>query len=138
MYDFDENKQGLAKENFEKSIDYIDEKDVEEALNSGEEKFKKLENDIPKHLKLKWEDLKAMLSLLKDFVLMKYRKLPFKSVAAVAAAVLYFVSPLDFLSDFIPILGYIDDAFILTICGSWVKNDLDNYKEWKSEPSGEE
>ena len=38
-----------------------------------------------------------------------YKKIPFGTIAAVVASLLYFVSPIDVIPDFIPVIGYIDD-----------------------------
>jgi len=43
---------------------------------------------------------------------------------------LYFVSPIDFVPDFLP-GGLIDDAFVLSLIIRQIKTDLYKYKEWK-------
>ena len=37
------------------------------------------------------------------------------SKTMVIAGLLYFISPIDLLPDYIPILGYIDDAFVMSV-----------------------
>ena len=47
------------------------------------------------------------------------------------AGLLYFVSPLDFVPDFIFGLGFIDDVYILTLVYKQVAKDLEKYRLWK-------
>jgi uncharacterized membrane protein YkvA (DUF1232 family) len=41
--------------------------------------------------------------------------LPKAAKVALAAAVLYLVSPVDLVPDFVPLLGYLDDVFVAAI-----------------------
>jgi uncharacterized membrane protein YkvA (DUF1232 family) len=54
-------------------------------------------------------------------------------MAAIVAALLYVLSPIDLLPDFIPIVGYVDDALVVAACLALVEQDLINYKEWKKQ-----
>jgi len=44
---------------------------------------------------------------------------------------LYILSPIDLILDIIPVIGWLDDIFILGLCISFVKKDVDKYKQWK-------
>ena len=44
---------------------------------------------------------------------------------------LYVLSPLDLIPDFMPFVGYLDDAGIVTLCIKGFKADLETYKEFK-------
>jgi uncharacterized membrane protein YkvA (DUF1232 family) len=70
-------------------------------------------------------------SLVKDYVQGNYRKLPFWSVASVAAALGYFLAPTDLIPDFIPGLGYLDDAAVLALVISGIREDLKKYADTK-------
>ena len=69
--------------------------------------------------------------LIKDYVQGNYRKLPWWSVASVAAALGYFVTPTDMLPDFLPGIGYLDDATILTLVMAGIREDVKKYAEAK-------
>ena len=78
-----------------------------------------------------WEELQLMFSLIKDWLSGAYREVPKGSVVAILAGFIYFISPIDLIPDFIPIIGYIDDVFVLGLVINQVKTDLQKYKTWK-------
>ncbi len=78
-----------------------------------------------------WDDFKTLLAMLIDVVTGRYRDLPFKTLLALVGAVLYFVSPIDFLPDFIPFIGYIDDVFVIVLAIDLVRDDLAAYRIWR-------
>lgn len=127
-----------AKENFEQTAENITGDDVRTAADSGSEKMDNLSKNIPQALLDYWQDLKEMVSLLKDYFTGDYTEAPWKVITAVAAAVLYFVSPIDLLPDLIPVLGFLDDAFIISMCLSLCRTDLDDYRRFKSGQTAEE
>ena len=70
------------------------------------------------------------LACLRDVVRGRYR-LPWKTVAALSAALAYFLSPVDVIPDFIPISGFIDDAAVLGLVFGAAEADLRRYCEWR-------
>ena len=92
----------------------------------------RLADNIAKVLKQLWEDIKLLISLLKDYYKGDYRDIPFKSIALIAAAILYFIAPIDAIPDFIPVFGYIVDASVITLCLKAVHDDLQGYKDWRA------
>jgi uncharacterized membrane protein YkvA (DUF1232 family) len=63
--------------------------------------------------------------------------LPKAAKIALAAAVLYLVSPVDAVPDFIPLLGYVDDLFIAAIIVDGLLNFVDRrlvLKYWPASP----
>ncbi len=79
------------------------------------------------------DDVPRFFSLLKDYFSGRYKKVPWKVMAAIIAALLYVLSPIDIIPDFIPFVGYIDDAAILALCLKLVKSDVDDYAKWRAE-----
>lgn len=64
--------------------------------------------------------------VLRDSVQRRY-KLPWKLLAAVVVAFLYFINPFDLVPDWIPFLGYVDDAVALALCWKLIKLELLDY-----------
>lgn len=77
-------------------------------------------------------DLKLLFSLIKDYINGEYREIPWWSIAAIVSALLYVLSPLDMIPDFIPFVGYVDDSMVVAVCLKMVKQDLGRYEEWKA------
>jgi uncharacterized membrane protein YkvA (DUF1232 family) len=49
--------------------------------------------------------------------------------------VIYFLNPFDVSPDFIPGVGYVDDAVVLGFVASSVKKDLVRFLRWESQDS---
>lgn len=96
-------------------------KDVETKINA--EYFKK-------QFKAIWEDLKLLLSLLKDTAKGKYKPQSKKNVVLMILALLYFLNPFDLIPDLL-VGGFIDDAALLAWVMNKVKSEIDNYKSEK-------
>ena len=126
-----QQQQQKAKKRFYEDIDNVDENDLEYASKKGRKKVDSLDEDPPGPLEKLWEDIKTMIHLIQDYRNGHYRAVPWKIIAAVAAAVVYFVSPIDFVPDFIPGLGYIDDALVIKLALDMAGEDIASYREWK-------
>lgn len=85
--------------------------------------------------------IKLMFSLLRDYWRGDYRAVPWKSIAAIAAALLYVLNPLDLIPDVLVGLGFLDDASVVALCLKLVESDLHQYAAWKelqNDPSAPE
>lgn len=78
-----------------------------------------------------WLYLKAMIRCIKAFASGDYKEIPWSSLITIVAAVLYFVSPIDAIADFIPVVGYLDDAFVIAQALKMVRHDLDLFLKWE-------
>ncbi len=134
----DAQELNLALAEFEEGVRDVDDADVEYAAKKGPKKLAKLARDIPQPLKDLWADLKAMVTCVRDYWTGTYREIPWKSIAAMTGAIVYFVSPIDVIPDFVPLIGYVDDAAVISLALKWVSDDLAAYRRWKegTEASG--
>jgi len=126
-----EKQKKEARKQFEDTIKEINKEDVAEASRDGLIKIREIENKIPRLLKEIWEDIKMMIYMITDYIKGNYKDVNWKTIAAVTGAIIYFLSPLDLIPDFIPIVGYLDDLTVIKIALNMVKDDFDKYKEWK-------
>ena len=80
-----------------------------------------------------WAYLLAMIRLVRANANGTYTEIQSESLTRVLVALIYFVSPLDLIPDWIPILGLIDDAFVVGLILKSVKDDLDSFMEWETQ-----
>ena len=78
-----------------------------------------------------WKDVCEVFSLLKDWMAGRYPIIPWTVVATLVGALLYVLSPLDLIPDFIPVVGFTDDAGVFAVALSFAGADLEKYREWK-------
>ena len=81
------------------------------------------------------DDVKLFFSMLKDFFTKKYTDVPIGTIMSIAGTLLYVFLPIDIIPDFIPVVGYIDDAAMIALCISMTKLDIEKYKTWKESQS---
>ena len=62
-----------------------------------------------------------------------YRKVPLKSLASIAGAMLYFTQENDLIDDSTPFIGYADDAAVITLALKMVQSDLDDFLAWEAQ-----
>lgn len=76
-------------------------------------------------------DIKLYFKMLGDVFTGKYKKVPVGTIAAIVGTLLYVLSPIDLIPDFIPVIGYLDDAAMLALCLNFTKYDVEEYKKDK-------
>lgn len=78
-----------------------------------------------------WQYGNLMTSLIKDYSQNRYNQISWSSIAIAAAALIYVLTPLDIIPDFIPGIGQLDDVAIVTLALRFIKEELDRYATWK-------
>ena len=78
-----------------------------------------------------WDQFQILLSLAKDYFNGSYKDISKNSILAIVAGMLYFLSPVDLIPDFILGFGLIDDVFILGLVIKQVSLDIQKYQKWK-------
>jgi len=78
-----------------------------------------------------FQDLRLLIPLIKDYWKGTYRDISVKSIVIFVVALVYIISPIDLIPDYIIGLGQIDDAVILGLSLYFLEKDLRKYKEWK-------
>ena len=106
------------------------ESDVAKVIET-EDKMKKYFSKV-KVLQKYWSDLCDVLALLKDRVSGKYTDTPWVTIAALAGALLYVITPIDVIPDFILLLGFTDDAAVFAAALKFAGKDIAKYHEWRN------
>ncbi|HET9418757.1 MAG TPA: YkvA family protein [Chthoniobacterales bacterium] len=76
--------------------------------------------------------LHAMLRLMRAYYRGEYRAVPMTTLLIIVAALIYLLNPLDMIPDWIPGLGFIDDAFILTLAARRTREVIEQFLAWES------
>ncbi|MFC4355524.1 YkvA family protein [Chryseomicrobium palamuruense] len=80
-------------------------------------------------------DAKEQALLLVEFVKAwykrEYRHVSKGTILSIVAALLYFVSPIDLIPDFLLGIGFIDDIAVLGFAYKRISKDLEKFKAWK-------
>ena len=78
-----------------------------------------------------FQNLRLLVPLIRDYWKGTYRDVSAKSIVIFVASLVYLVSPIDLIPDYIIGLGQIDDVAILGLSLYFLEKDLLKYKEWK-------
>ncbi|MBR1471674.1 MAG: DUF1232 domain-containing protein [Lachnospiraceae bacterium] len=85
------------------------------------------------------EDMVGVIDLLTDYADGKYRRVPGRILAAMVAGILYVVSPVNLIPDWIPLVGWLDDVAVFAIIMDLgVSAELKKYRVWKQERGGKQ
>jgi len=117
-----------ARKMVEAGAKRIKEKDIEKVYNKSKEiseQFKK--GPLREYV----DNAKLLLDIVSDYWSGKYRQIPYWSLAAIVFTLLYVLSPIDLIPDFVPVIGLLDDAAVVSICMYLVLQDLREYEAWK-------
>lgn len=79
-----------------------------------------------------WDTIQSLFRLIKYSYSGQYTGLPTSTVLAAVAVLAYFVSPVDLIPDFIPVVGLLDDVALLAWFSTSIKHELDKFHEWES------
>jgi uncharacterized membrane protein YkvA (DUF1232 family) len=116
---------------FSSAVNKIDDKKVDEVL-SKEEIIEKKRNKLnPAKFFMLFKQVKLAFEMLKDYKKKNYRNVPWKTIAIVTAAILYFLNPIDLIPDFMGLLGFTDDAIVLGFVFNSIREELVKYCNWR-------
>ena len=108
-----------------------DENRVKNLLNNVTEKLQ----DAAKHnekLQQFFRGLKIMSRMVRAFIHGRYKEVPWKSIVVLVAGLLYFVTPIDLIPDFIPALGLLDDAAMVAFIFRILNEDIEAFLAWET------
>ncbi|MGJ8743527.1 YkvA family protein [Polaribacter sp.] len=114
---------------FNKNRRDFDKKHLEDVLNNYEELNQKFEKKSK--LKKFLNEFKLLFSMFKDYISGDYDQIPWYIIASIGSTLLYVLSPIDAIPDFIFGIGYVDDAAVMALCLKFVDLELSEYKKWK-------
>jgi uncharacterized membrane protein YkvA (DUF1232 family) len=72
------------------------------------------------------------MDVIKAYITGRYRKILFRTLAMILGALTYFSWPLDGIFDLIPVIGFLDDVFVISMALKFAHDDLQAYKKWEA------
>ncbi len=83
---------------------------------------------MPQYRTKSWyEDFKLFFSMLNN----KNFKMEKSTVLSVGGALAYVVLPIDLVPDFLPLVGWVDDALVLKIVMDSAKGEVDRFRKFQ-------
>lgn len=78
------------------------------------------------------DDVQSFVRFVAAFASGEYKEMPWRSAVFALAALLYFVSPVDLVPDFIPVLGFTDDVTVVFAVLTAIRKDLSRFERWRA------
>ncbi|WP_409301760.1 YkvA family protein [Pseudomonas sp. KCJK8993] len=83
------------------------------------------------------EDLRLLQALCLAYWRGEYRAISPKALLSVVAGLMYFLSPLDAIPDFLPLFGMLDDIAVLAWLMKTLGDELDAFRAWRNRQTPE-
>lgn len=89
--------------------------------NSKDNKFKQL-----------FDVALTLVRLVRNYITGDYRQIQTSTIISGLAVLLYVLSPIDLVPDFIPVLGFLDDLSLVSWFMGKFQVEIANYREWEA------
>ena len=88
-------------------------------------------NDVGSLAHEAWATMQSLFRLVRAAVSGEYTGIPGTTIAAAVAVLIYFLSPIDLIPDFIPVLGLLDDVALVAWFSTTIKHELEKFADWE-------
>jgi uncharacterized membrane protein YkvA (DUF1232 family) len=107
--------------------------ELEKTANQAE--LKAVRSPTVGKLRQAWSDVQVLVRLSRAYARGDYRQVSKSTMILIAAALAYFVSPIDAIFDHLPLGGFLDDAAVLAWVVSEVRAEIEAFRAWEATPS---
>lgn len=125
----DEEKK--EAENYFNSFKYQSySKENEEKVIENEEQImtKMKDSALSKFMK----QVKTFFRMIKAYSKREYKEVPVSTIVSIIMTLLYVFSPIDLIPDFLPVVGLLDDAAVLSACVATFASATKKFEEWEA------
>ncbi len=103
---------------------------LRQLFNTSKEKLSEIDVSTISSSKLVIR-LRVLIRMVKAYATGNYRDIETKNILLMVAALVYFVTPLDLVPDFIPITGLLDDFTVVLWVYNKVQEEIDKFIAWE-------
>jgi uncharacterized membrane protein YkvA (DUF1232 family) len=119
------------REEINRRSEKVTEDDLKKAVESSGEILTKVKSSS--FLSKQLAKVELLIMMLKDFWNGEYTEVPWGIIASIVAVLLYILSPIDLIPDFIPVIGYTVDVAFLLLVWAGLSHEVEKYCKWKSQ-----
>ncbi|SNT14798.1 Uncharacterized membrane protein YkvA, DUF1232 family [Ekhidna lutea] len=109
-----------------------DKEQIKSTLSNAGEKLKKLATNSNELQELK-SKLEILIRMVQSHISGEYKSFPVSTILLIVFALLYFIIPTDLIPDFIPALGFTDDASVVFLIARKINRDIKKFHLWEKE-----
>lgn len=78
------------------------------------------------------ENVNTLKRMVRAYKQGEYREIPWQSLILILAGLVYFVSPIDFIPDLLPLVGFTDDIAVVLWVYNAIKSDIEIFRRWEA------
>ncbi|MDL5046373.1 DUF1232 domain-containing protein [Oscillatoria amoena NRMC-F 0135] len=71
------------------------------------------------------------IRIVKAYITGRYTSIPWRTIVVLLAALIYFLNPIDFIPDILPVIGFGDDFAVLMWVYQSVTTEVDKFLAWE-------
>ena len=105
---------------------------IKSTLSSAGKKLRNLAESSNELQELKAK-LEVLMRMVQAHLAGKFKSFPVSSLLLIVFALMYFVTPTDLIPDFIPALGFTDDATVVFLISKKLNRDIEKFHRWEDE-----
>ena len=76
--------------------------------------------------------VKTFFRMIKAYSKHEYKEVPVSTIVSIIMTLLYVFSPIDLIPDFLPVVGLLDDAAVLSACVASFGSAIKKFEEWEA------
>ena len=78
-------------------------------------------------------NVQLLIRMVRAYASGEYKGLPWKSLVSIVAVLIYFISPIDIIPDFLPLIGITDDIALVVWLIKTLGSDVNKFSEWEKQ-----
>ena len=106
--------------------------EMKSMLNTAGNKLRRLASNSNELQELK-SKLEILMRMFQSHLAGEYRAFPVSTILLIVFALVYFITPIDLIPDFIPALGFTDDASVVLLIVKKLNRDIKKFHLWEEE-----